>query len=322
MPLPSRLEPMLAEIVPEPFDSPAHLFEVKWDGLRVLAFIEDGRCILRSRTGRDLTGAFPELAGLARQVRARSAILDGEVVAFSPEGRPSFGLVQPRLGQGRALRDAAALAPVAYQVFDLPWLDDLPLLDEPLATRRTRLAGVLEPGGPVQVTDFVLEHGREYFAVIERLGLEGMVAKAIASPYRPGRRGRHWTKVKVNRSGPFAIAGWTSGEGSRGGAFGSLVLAAWTPGGLVHVGQVGGGFSDRQLREIGTLVRERAMPESPLAEPAEIPRLAGWIRPGPVAQVRYAELTAQRRLRFPVFEGLVDVPLEACLLPAVGGVEH
>lgn len=322
MPMPDRLEPMLAEIVPDPFDSDAHLFEVKWDGLRVLAFIQDGRCVLRSRTGRDITPAFPELAGLAAQVNARAAILDGEIVAFTPEGRPSFGLVQPRLGLTRAPRESGTLAPISYQVFDLPWLDDASLMEEPLATRRTRLDAVLDAGDYAQPTDFLLETGKEYFRLIEQLGLEGMMAKAIASPYRPGRRGRDWVKIKVNRHGLFAVVGFTSGEGSRASSFGSLVLAAMTPAGLVPVGQVGGGFADRQLRDIGAVLRERLVADSPLAEQADIPKWQAWVRPGLVARVRYAEMTAQRRLRFPVFEGLVDAALEDCVLPAPAGGEH
>jgi bifunctional non-homologous end joining protein LigD len=318
---PRNLWPMLATLIERPFDSPRHLFEVKWDGVRTLAFIEDGKVRLQARSLNDTTHQFPELRAIAGQLNGRRAILDGEVVCFTPEGKPSFNRLQNRLNVREGIKPAmlADKFPVNFQAFDILYLDDEDLLERPLIERKQVLRESFASGDFAQVSDFILERGADYYEAIAAMGLEGMLAKETASPYLPGKRTRHWLKIKVSRSADFVVGGYTFGMGHREHSFGALLLGLYDEdGGLRWVGQVGGGFSDKKLAELMPLLEAHHTRESPFANPPKVDKFSYWCDPAIVCKVRYAEMTDAGKLRFPIFEEIrPDVPPVDCTLLSV-----
>jgi bifunctional non-homologous end joining protein LigD len=319
---PSTLRPMLATLVAEPFDSPRHLFEVKWDGMRVVAFIENGRVRLQSRNEHDVSSFFPELQTIARQLSGHRAILDGEVVSFR-DGKPSFAQLQYRLGirDGLASASRASKSGVSFQVFDLLYLDDRVLLKLPLEERKGLLAQHFDVGDYAQPCDFILEHGCDFMTAIESRELEGMIAKDRRSEYTPGKRSMAWQKIKVRRSGDFVIGGYTFGAGYRSRYFGALMLGLYDERHKLHfLGTVGGGFTDTLMRELTPILEQFQSNDCPFAEPPKIERFSFWTKPRLVCKVTYAELTDQGRLRFPIFESMrPDVDPSDCTFEALGG---
>jgi bifunctional non-homologous end joining protein LigD len=318
---PPSVPPMLATLVERPFDSSSHLFEVKWDGVRTLAFLEHGKVRLHARSLNDTTHQFPELRAIASQLRGQRAVLDGEVVCFDEQGKPSFNRLQNRLNVRDDFKPAmlADRFPVNYQAFDILYLDDEELFARPLIERKEVLRGSFPSGDFAQVSDYILERGVDYFEAIAALGLEGMVAKEISSPYLPGRRTRHWLKMKVSRSGDFVVGGYTFGMGHRERSFGALLLGLYDEtGDLCWVGQVGGGFSDKTLAELMPLLEEHHAREAPFADPPKVDKFSYWCEPAIVCKVRYAEMTDQGKLRFPIFEEIrPDVPPRDCTLASL-----
>jgi DNA ligase D-like protein (predicted ligase) len=319
---PQSLRPMLASLVAEPFDSPRHLFEVKWDGMRVVAFIDNGQVRLQSRNEHDVTVFFPELGTLAKQLAGRRAILDGEVVSFR-DGKPSFAQLQYRLGirDGLASSSRAVRSDVSFQAFDLLYLDDQNLIKLPLMERKAVLSDHFSVGDYAQPCDFILERGLDYMAAIEAQGLEGMIAKDRTSQYTPGKRSMAWQKMKVRRSGDFVIGGYTFGAGYRSRYFGALMLGLYDESKkLQFVGAVGGGFTDILMRELTPILEQFQSPDCPFAEAPAIERFSFWSKPRLVCKVTYAEFTDQRRLRFPIFESMrPDIDPSDCTFQALGG---
>nr|MDQ4041824.1 hypothetical protein [Actinomycetota bacterium] len=227
-PMPERIAPMLARLGELPAREEGWGFEVKWDGVRAIAFAEPGRLRLQSRNLNDITPRYPELRGLTEQLGARTAILDGEVVAFGPDGRPDFGRLQQRMhvaSDSRVKRLASSI-PVVYVVFDLLYLEGRSLMALPYAQRRARLEA-LELGGPAwQVPAYAREHGQALLDATLEQGLEGIVAKRLDCPYEPGRRSAGWVKVKNLQRAELVIGGWMPGEGRRRRRIGAL-LVGW-----------------------------------------------------------------------------------------------
>ncbi len=308
--------PMLATSATEPFDSPDHWFEVKWDGVRVLAFCNRNSTRLFSRTGRAVGGIYPELEDLHERVASSKAVIDGEIFALRA-GRPSFEQIQQRLGLTRPgdVRRASGLVPVHLACFDLVVDEGVWIGDRPLEERLDRLGEVIEVGGPVVLSARVREAGRAFFDAAKERGLEGMMAKRVASRYVPGRRSRDWIKIKVVRRVDCVVGGFLPGDGSRRGAFGSLLLGVYDgSGGLVYLGNVGTGFDERMLARLAAELDAAASQESPFTD---LPSLRGarWVRPVLVCEVEYRELTAARRLRAASFKRLrTDKAPEECLL--------
>ena len=207
---------MLARLARHPFDSTEHFFELKWDGIRAMAFLEEGRLRLLSRTSRDITASFPELADLPGQVGARSVVLDGELVCLDSDGRPSFPLLQRRLGA--AGRRGGRDNPVHFIAFDLLYLEGRSVMAEPLYSRKSRLHEIVRPSDMAQVCDLVDGDGAAFFQATCQHGLEGIVAKEKSSPYLPGRRSPHWLKVKRVRESEFVIGGYTFSGAPAAGA--------------------------------------------------------------------------------------------------------
>ncbi|SPF40619.1 ATP dependent DNA ligase [Candidatus Sulfotelmatobacter kueseliae] len=311
-PMPATIHPMLAESVEEAFDGTEWLFEIKWDGYRAIAFIADGKARLVSRNQNDLTPRYPELKDLPRFVKAKTAILDGEVVALDADGKASFSLMQQRTGFRPGGRRAAANAdvPVLYYAFDLLYLDGYDWRRVPLEDRKRKLASVLVAGDAVRYSDHYEEHGKALFEMARKKGLEGIVAKKRASFYEE-RRSREWLKIKIRHRLECVIGGFTEREGSRA-HFGSLVLGLYDRRGrLIHVGQAGSGFDQQALDEIWKVLKKLETKKNPFFGEVEALRRVFWVKPELVAEIEFAEWTGGAdgggpKLRAPVFLGLRD----------------
>jgi bifunctional non-homologous end joining protein LigD len=306
---PSDLRPMLAVPGSLPSDDTGWAYEMKWDGLRALAFLTDGVVRLRSRTGRDITLAYPELARAPSLTGSRAAVLDGEIVAFSGGSWPDFEALQQRMNIGSAAQAAALSAQIAvsYVAFDLLWLDGRPLLEQPYARRRELLEGLGLQGGRWQVPpSFSGESGSDIQAVSVQQGLEGVMAKRVASRYEPGRRSAAWRKIKNVFRQEVVIGGWKPGEGGRAGWIGSLLVGVQAGGDLVYCGHVGTGFTQQTLQMLGDKLAALRRGTSPFAGqiPAEDARFARWVEPVLVAEVAFAGWTRSGRLRGPAYKGL------------------
>lgn len=307
---PPLYEPMLAVPEARPFDHGGWLFEVKWDGHRCLARLEagdEGGTRLSSRSGRDVTGQFPELAGLHRQLVGRNAVVDGEVVALDRDGRPSFQRMQDRFHRSpEELARHPGRVPIRFIAFDLLWLDGEALLELPLAERRARLAEVLVETGDVRLSQAVEGRGRAFFEEVKQLGLEGVVAKRLASPYRPGARSPDWRKVKALRRQDCVIVGWTPGQGERAATLGSLLLAVWEDDGPRYAGNVGTGFTRSFLERLLPELTGREVPEAPVRDARRLngPKGVRWVRPELVCEVEYLGWTDDGRLRAASFKGI------------------
>ena len=293
-----------------PADDVGWAYEMKWDGLRALAFVSGGQIRLTSRTARDITLVYPELAGLAVAVGADQTVLDGEIVAFGGGPWPDFEALQQRMNISTAAqaRVLAAQVPVTYVAFDVLWLDGRALLDEPYARRRELLESLGLEGGRWQVPPaFVGESGADIQAVSLQQHLEGIMAKRLSSKYEPGRRTTSWRKIKNVRRQEVVIGGWKPGEGGRAGWIGSLLVGVHDEqGALVYSGHVGTGFTQQTLRMLGDRLATLHRDTSPFAGtvPPEDARFARWVEPELVAEVAFADWTNSGRLRAPAYKGL------------------
>ena len=299
-----ELRPMLAETRKKPFSRPGWLFEIKYDGYRLLAERRDGRIHLQLRSGRSANATFPDLARALASLPYEHFIVDGEVVILSPEGRPRFQLLQKRgqLSRAADVERAAVELPATYFVFDLLVFEGHDLRRLPLVERKAALAELFPDLGPLRYTDHVEERGEEAFEHARELGLEGLVGKDGSAPYRGGRS-RAWLKLPAERRGDFVVVGFTRGKGSRA-SLGALHLGAWEAGELVYAGRAGTGFDDADLAAL-TAVLEELRIDRP-AFGGEIPkgREHRWVEPRLVSEVRYRQRTDEGLLRFPVFLGL------------------
>lgn len=287
--------------------------ELTWDGVRVLARVSAGGVRAGGRRGGEVTDRYPELSALADLLPDHDVVLDGEIVAFD-EGRPSFGRLQRRMHVQRPGSRLIRLVPVRYVVFDVLYLDGHVLYDMPYAGRRSLLAELdLAGTGPVEVPPYL--HGGDRSQVEELLAftreqhLEGVLAKRLDSPYRPGRRVDFWRKVKNFLTREVVICGWRPGQGRREGGVGSLLLGEYDVKGLLgFVGHVGTGFTDRALDKLYEMLWPLRRPTSPYDElvPREFAKDAQWVEPRLVGEVAYSSRTGGGRLRFPSWRGLRD----------------
>ncbi|MGH2760809.1 MAG: non-homologous end-joining DNA ligase [Actinomycetota bacterium] len=315
---PPQMKPMLADPGHEPFDDEAWTFEPKFDGVRTLAYVSTEGTRLMSRTGRDQTATYPELANLATFVNSINAVLDGEIVALTKEGRPSFELLQQRLNLSSPT-DIARIRqriPVHLYVFDILWLDGRDLTGLALTERRERLREAVTETGPVSLTYSSDAAGTAFFQAVKQLGLEGMIAKRLDSTYQQGMRTKDWRKVKAMRTQDFVILGWTTGSSSSSSAFGSLLVGAFGDGRLRWMGHVGTGFTGRVREKLQRKLEELVIGKPAIDEP-EVAALrdAHWVRPELVCEVEYLEITSSGKLRAPSFKALrPDIPPEDCIL--------
>jgi bifunctional non-homologous end joining protein LigD len=313
---------MLAEPRGEAFTRAGWIWELKYDGYRLLAGREDGKPVLRYRHGMNSTATFPEIARAVGALPYDSFMLDGEVVVLDANSKPRFGLLQKRaLLQRRPDIDRAAVElPATLFAFDLLGFEGFDLRPLPLTERKALLQKLLPRAGPVRFADHVERTGDALLEAAGNLGLEGVVGKKADSPYRGARSG-DWIKVRLDRSGDFAVVGFTKPEGVRSG-FGALHLASWKDGGLVYAGRVGTGFSEKQLAAIHARLLERVRPTPPCSGPVPTGRGHVWVEPELVVEVRYKERTGEGLLRHPAFLRLrEDKPIEECIVEDVEHVE-
>jgi len=309
--LPTGLRPMLALTGVVPRDEQNWALEMKWDGVRALAFIERGRVRLMSRTEKDITVTYPELAGLGAATAHKQLLLDGEIVVFGDGGWPEFEALQPRMHVGSAAQAArlAAQNPVTYLVFDLLQLDGRPLFDEPYQDRRAMLDGLALSGGSWQTPpSFPGEDYQAVLGVSQEHGMEGIGAKRLDSKYVPGVRTDHWRKLKNHRRQEVVVAGWKPGQGNREGQVGSLLIGVHDDSGLIYAGHVGTGFDVETLRMLGDKLRPLRRESSPFDGPVppEYARPAVWVEPRLVIDVTFDRWTKAGRMRAPVYKGLRD----------------
>jgi bifunctional non-homologous end joining protein LigD len=308
-PLPGRIAPMLAAAGPLPSGDEGWAYEIKWDGVRAVVYSDGGRVRALSRTDKDITALFPELREAGERLGARPAVLDGELVALGPDGRPSFGRLQQRLHRaGRTeITRRAREVPVSYVVFDVLHLDGQSLLGLSYDERRRCLESLGLSGGSLATGDSYRDvSGADVLAAAEQRGLEGIIAKRRDSPYRPGRRSGEWLKVKNVRTQEVVIGGWTEGNGERSSSFGALLLGIPEVDGLRYVGKVGTGFGEQARSELLRSLRPLARKTSPFSAGLSPPEtaLAHFVRPALVGEVRYGEWTADGHLRHPSWRGL------------------
>ena len=279
------------------------LLERKFDGERCVARKGGGEVRLESRTGKHLTGTYPEVRAAVAGQRDRDLLLDGEVVAFDGE-QTSFSRLQQRLGVTNPSAERVAANPVVYCVFDLLELDGDDLRDLPLLERRARLTEAIRPSAALQLSEAWRDDSEGRFAQACRAGWEGLIAKRADSPYVTGRS-RDWLKLKCVWEQEFVIGGYTDPAGSRTD-FGALLVGYYEDGSLRYAGKVGTGYTAATLRELGALLRKLQTPESPFVDARPIPKGTHWTRPELVAQIGFAEWTNDGRLRQPRFLGLRD----------------
>lgn len=277
-------------------DDETWAYEIKWDGYRAITFVEDGDVRLQSTNLLDLTARWPELGAIAGSVHAKSAILDGEVVALAPDGTPRFELLQ----RGEV--------PVTYVVFDVLGVDGRNTMVLPYEERHRLLVDLLVPGDHWIVPDNHIGGGDTLLQAARDHSLEGVVAKRLGSTYQPGKRSPAWRKIKVRREQELVIGGWTVGTGNREDTFGSILVGYYEGAALRYGGAVGTGFDRRLLESLQASFRRLASDECPFdpPPPAAVRRTARWLRPEMVCEVAFAEWTFDGVVRQASFLGLRD----------------
>src|SRR5438445_8697062 len=253
--MPRTLEPMKAQLVDAPFDDDRWLFEVKWDGSRLVSFIDNGKVSLQTRAGRIVDDEYPQLQAVSRLVNAKQAVLDGEIVALDEEGRPSFQVLQNRGKEPH---------PMQYVVFDIVYLDGQRLFRVPLEDRKRLLRDIVRDSDLLKYSEHVLGEGKAFFKAAQQKQLEGIVAKLRDSPYQPGMRSSAWLKIKAVRQQEVVIGGFTEPRGGRR-HFGALIVGVYEDGKFVYAGHVGGGFDERSLESLAKLMKPLIVQASPFS---------------------------------------------------------
>ena len=314
-PLPPLL-PMMATLTQEAFDDDGWIFEPKWDGVRALATCSVDETMLMSRNQNDITATYPELGKLHERLVCFDAIVDGEIVAMH-HGRPSFERLQSRINLQNPHEVARMVKqiPVSFIAYDLLYLDGKSLIKKPLEERKELLDELVVVSDNIQVSPYVSGEGTTLYEAACAQNLEGIVAKRLGCPYRPGRRGKEWLKIKTTFDADLVVGGWSKGDGSRSKSFGSLLVGAYEEDGLRFVGAVGTGFSEKMLGEVMERLQAHATDESPFKDdpremstgrfgkPIKDPR---WVTPDLVVRVEFRELTSVGKLRAPSFKGFRD----------------
>ena len=290
-PMQHGIEPMLATVVKEPFDHPDWIFEVKWDGYRAVAEIQDGQVALYSRNRISFEKKFSPIAESLRKF-GFDAVLDGEIVVADSQGRPDFQALQhyKDSGSGHLL----------YSVFDLLYFQGHDLTGLPLVRRKALLKKVLPADPRIRFSDHVGTEGVLFYRVSKEKGLEGIVAKHAQSAYEIGKRSRQWLKVKTRHTQEGVIAGFTEPGGSRKD-IGALVLGVFEGEELQYIGHVGGGFSEKDLKNIREQLDPLVRKECPFVREPETNAPVTWVKPKLVAEVAFSEWTEEGSMRHPVF---------------------
>ena len=307
----SKIEPMLAKSS-KPFDSKDYLFEVKFDGTRAIVFLDREKRFVRiqNRRGFNITQRYPEFQELWKNIQGR-VILDSEIVVFDEQGKPDFYRLQEREHSQRFRAEILAKEhPATCIVFDILCSDNQDLVSLPLYQRKEILISRVKEGNNLLISKHILEKGRKLFSETRRLGLEGIMAKKLDSPYLAGKRTDFWLKIKAFQTLDCVICGYTKGKGKRKG-LGALILGCYYQGKLISVGKVGTGFDEKFLE---TILSKLQTKKSPFEKEPEI-KNARWVKPLLVCEVKFMNLSRDLKLRAPVFLRLRnDKPSEECEL--------
>ena len=291
--LPQRLQPMLAVLTDAPFDDPDWVFESKWDGFRMVSSIAGGQVSLFSRNGKIISDSYRDVARALERIK-HDAVLDGELVALDAQGISRFQLLQ------NALRSQASLR---YYLFDLMFLDGEDVRGLPLLERKQRLRRLLPKHPLLAFSEHRAEHGTKYFKEAQKQGLEGIMAKRAASPYRSGQRSGDWLKIKTAHRQEVVIAGFTAPRRSRP-YLGALVLAVREDDGWRYIGHVGTGFTHATLRDLYARLWPLRTGRSPFKERVKDEAVTTWVKPKLVAEIKFTEWTSTGEMRHPAFLGL------------------
>jgi bifunctional non-homologous end joining protein LigD len=323
-PMPRIIHPMLATLTDHPFSSDDWLYEIKFDGYRAIAFIEDDEVRLVSRNQNEMTSLYPELHALPSQVKGQQVILDGEVVAIDDQGRPSFSLMQQRAGIRSGIKRTRPNAeiPVLYYVFDLLYLDGYNLMRVNLEDRKALLKTIITENDIFKFSEHFIGEGEKLYEAAKQKGLEGIVAKRRNGCYVQ-KRSREWLKMKITKRQECVIGGYTDPRGSRE-HFGSLILGLYDDKGrLIHVGHAGSGFTGTTHEDMWQRLKELETAKSPFQGKVEATRRPHWVKPELVAEIKFNEWTHEGqsgavKMRAPVFEGLrFDKPPRECVFEKV-----
>ncbi len=310
--MPARMAPMLATLSEQPFSDPNWLFEIKWDGVRALAWIENGELTLRARSGSDITSQYPDLGGLKEAFSGRQAIIDGEIAALNERGHSDFEKLQERMHVRNPSQTLISQYPVVYFAFDLLHCDGYDLRGAPLLERKQLLQRRLHCAERIRYSDHLVEKGKELFELAKQNELEGIVAKRMDSRY-VSERSANWLKVKTSKSLDAAVGGWTAPRGA-GALLGSLLLGLYQGKKLRFIGHAGSGFDAKAHKEVAEALKKLETGKSPFDEVPDTNEKATWVKPVLVARVRFSGWTQENRLRHPVFMGLrEDKKPEECV---------
>ncbi len=292
-PMPKNIDPMKAQLVDEPFDDDRWLYEVKWDGIRLISFIDNEKVSLQTRAGRTVDAEYPQLQTISRLVNAKQAVLDGEVVILDEEGRPSFQLLQNRGKESRTMQ---------YIVFDILYIDGQRLFRVPLEDRKRLLRDVVRDAGVLKYSDHVVGQGKAFYRAARANRLEGIVAKLRASLYQPGIRSSAWLKIKIVRTQDVVIGGFTAPRNSRK-HFGAILVGVYDEQGrFVYAGHTGGGFDEKALAALAKRMQPLITKDPPFSgKPPHTNEKPTWVKPELVAEVKFSEWTRDGVMRMPVF---------------------
>jgi DNA ligase D-like protein (predicted ligase)/DNA ligase D-like protein (predicted 3'-phosphoesterase) len=303
----AQVEPMLASVSEKVPKGEDYTYEMKWDGIRAMIYVDEEDMRLMSRGKRNITKQFPELSSERKSLKCTQAILDGEIVVLDGNGRPEFKTTVGRMHKTNehSIRTAMKGSPAYCYVFDVLFLDGCNVQKEPLYKRKEWLKSIIKPGGHFRYSED-LEDGEALFQATKKLDLEGIIAKKKNSQYLPGKRTDLWIKVKNRNDMTCRIIGYTEGQGDRQPYFGALHLADMETGTMKYVGKVGTGFNEKSMKEISAELRKLQKVPKPIKEKLEDDRQSTWVEPLLSCDVQYASITPNGTLREPVFLYLRD----------------
>ena len=286
--MPASIAPMLCTLTKEPPDDPDYLYEIKWDGYRIISYVQKGRVRMDSRSAKDYTARYPPIVAALKEL-GHDAVIDGEVVVFNEEGAPDFDALQVYNGH-----DAA----ISYCVFDLLWLDGYNLMALPLTERKALLAELVK-GSPVFQVSESFDDGPGLYKEMLARNLEGIVSKKRDSAYQPGARGNDWLKTPTRKRQEFVIGGWAESDKNR--SFKSLLFGAYKKGKLEWIGRSGGGYKQQEMPGILRQLKRLETDHSPFVNPVLDSKgaVTHWVKPELVANFEFATWTKSGRIRKP-----------------------
>lgn len=302
--MPEMPQVALATLAENPSSDADWIFEIKWDGIRTIARVKDGAVRLWSRTKREITGEFPELSGIAANVSAEEALLDGEIVVLDDTGRSDFQRLQSRMGVRNPSQKLLSEAPVVYYVFDILYCDGYDLRQVPLIERKEFLKKIIGSNGVIRYSDHQVGEGERLFELAEKQHLEGIVGKQASSVYPSGRT-TAWLKFKIEKEVDAVVGGWTEPKGSRE-YFGALLLGLYSSDELIYVGGIGSGFTVEMQKRLWPKLQELKTSECPFSERPSTREKPSWVKPKLVARARFGGWTEGTHLRQPRFVGLQE----------------